>query len=372
MSQESFLNSSSSLADNAQPDARGWQSGLDALVAGRAADAVVLLRQFVAGNPNSFEGHNFLGVALSRSGQHSAAISSLQRATQLQPDSAPAFYNLGVAQLGADARDSSGAGAASLTRALQLNPNHEQARTALSKLSPDAAAAILANISSTRNAAETANRDAASWNASGAQSTSSTAANAAPTTANAISAWSSSVAPVSSSGGVATSSANIAFDGASSSAGTATVAPSQALTTGDISRAAGFGLMAALVSAIVWDKFTYYSQMKFSLIAIGIGFLVGGSVVVGGRNKTGVPLQIIGAVCAALGILLGEMLLFDDYLHDYFLRTAGLDLGFWRLLPFVIKQFPSYALAGGISIMSWLFLAVGVYEGWVIPGRKKA
>ena len=68
-----------------------------AIESDRAAQAVPLLQQVLAENPQMYIAQYQLGVALSRQGNYRAAIAPLQHAIALLPDAAMAHYELGFA-----------------------------------------------------------------------------------------------------------------------------------------------------------------------------------------------------------------------------------------------------------------------------------
>lgn len=313
------------------PVGTDWQSGVDALRQGRVEDAIAQLSAFVQANPNSFEGNNFLGVALAQAGRHQEAIAYLTQATRLNPQSAQAHFNLGLARMNAGQNDMA---RTEFQTALQLDPNHAQARQALARLPAPAVETPTV---------ETPAAGTPAWAAP------SPAAPTIPTvsTAEALSA--------------------------SAPAWTTTAQKpdaSQSLTAGDFLRAAAFGAIVAIVSALIWDKFAYYTHFKLSLIAIFLGIGVGIAVSLGARGKSSAALQLLGGVLAGLGILFGEVLLLKDGLQDYLAKEQQVAVGFFPALIVSIRVFPAYVADGGISFLSWLFIAFGIYEGWKIPGGR--
>lgn len=98
---------------------------------GRFEEAVPLLREALASQPEDESLWRFLGAALGSSGDRRGAVEAFTNALSLSPDSPQAHYNLGVAQnlLG----DAAGAHR-SLMSALSLQPNYPQAREQLAAL----------------------------------------------------------------------------------------------------------------------------------------------------------------------------------------------------------------------------------------------
>lgn len=108
------------------------EQGLQALRQGQIDQAVDLLARAVIADGRDAEAQAFLGVAYSQKGLHAQAKRALQSAVALQPQSASYQFNLGVAL--EHSGDLQGA-AAAYRLALQLNPEHPQARARLQALS---------------------------------------------------------------------------------------------------------------------------------------------------------------------------------------------------------------------------------------------
>ena len=117
--------------DGASTPAEGWQEGMNLLTAGKPAEAIAVLQHFVQNQPDSFEGHNYLGVAWAQNQRFEEAIVSLQKATALNSKSAQAHYNLGLAFEGANRME---AARREFQSALQLDPKYAAATHALSRL----------------------------------------------------------------------------------------------------------------------------------------------------------------------------------------------------------------------------------------------
>lgn len=78
-----------------------YRQGLEDYQAGRRTEAIKEYRKALQVNPSSAEAHNDLGVALYDVGERAAAIEEYRRALQLKLDYAEAHNNLGVALLDA-------------------------------------------------------------------------------------------------------------------------------------------------------------------------------------------------------------------------------------------------------------------------------
>jgi hypothetical protein len=308
------------------------QSGIEALRAGRAAEAIAPLQRFVAAQPDNFEGNNFLGVALAQSGRAPDAIAYLSKATRLNPQSAPAQYNLGLAYLNVPSTE---AARSALHNALQLDPSHQGAREALSRLPGGA------HLATTSSGATAAGSGYDSGDSAPATIAASTASGAA------ASPWGFPTPPAS-----------------------ATVQPApQAtrLSSADIVRAGAFGLGAAILGAVVWDKIVYYTNWQIGLIAVGVGWAVGGAVAAGARGKRGRSLQVMGALLACFAMLLGQALIVMDVIRRDFMPQGmeGLATEPLRLFLVSVMLVPRVLADNPLTL---LFIAFGIWEGWRIPG----
>jgi hypothetical protein len=317
----------SSEAESTSKD--GWQAGKDLLAAGKTEEAIAALEKFVQNYGQSFEGHNYLGVALGQAGRYDEAVAALNRAARLHPQSAATYFNLGVIyekmQRVKEARKA-------YETATQLDPRHTPAQLALAKLD------------------------------SGIGSTPITGAPLASAPMTTATATAEAGAPWTSG------SATTEQLGAEQIAQRAQLAKPNVLNAlGGL--AAGF--VAAIFCAILWDKLSYYTGRQFGYAAIGVGFVVGIAVVFGAGKKHGILLQLIGALMALFGIVLGETLLVMDFLRDEIakdptlaaknLSSADIFFGSLIVLPDFLKEHP----------MSALFGLLGLWVGWTTPAVPK-
>lgn len=308
------------------------QNGIEALRAGRAAEAVAPLQRFVTAQPDNFDGNNFLGVAMAQSGRAPEAITYLSKATRLNPQSAPAQYNLGLAYLNIPNTE---AARSALHNALQLDPSHRGAREALSRL-PGGAHTGAANL----GAASQSSFDSATGAPSNAAA--SEAPSAAPGAE--VSPW--------------------GFPEPATSVATIPTAPPARLKAADILRAGAYGLGAAILGAVVWDKITYHTGYEIGLIAVGVGWAVGSAVAAGAQGKSGRSLQVMGALLACFAMLLGQTLIVMEQGRDY-LSGQGISPNPLALFIFSVMLVPRVLAE---SPLTFLFIAFGIWEGWRIPG----
>lgn len=124
------------------------------------------------------------------------------------------------------------------------------------------------------------------------------------------------------------------------------------------------GLFAALVGAVLWALFVYFTEMQLGLIAIAVGALTGFAIRYAGQGVDK-PFGILGGVCAALGWALGTVLC---------------DIGFAAreaAIPF-LEALTRLGFGGSLSLalsasdgMDILFLAIAVWEGYKFSFRYR-
>jgi serine/threonine protein kinase len=113
-----------------------WETtvvGRTLLVLGMPQDAEPWLAEAVERQPDSFWPHLYRGVCFERLGSHQAAVAELTACVAIDPLSATAFYHRGTAHVGAGVPQLA---KYDFERAIELEPNHANARQALSRLKP--------------------------------------------------------------------------------------------------------------------------------------------------------------------------------------------------------------------------------------------
>lgn len=111
--------------------AREREDGLAALQKGDLPTAAILLEQVVRQDKEDFDSHLYLGGVYHQMKRHGDAARVLSRATELQPDSAQARFNLGIAQ--EQSGDLTGA-QASFQQAILLQAEYPVAHEALERV----------------------------------------------------------------------------------------------------------------------------------------------------------------------------------------------------------------------------------------------
>jgi hypothetical protein len=133
--------------------------------------------------------------------------------------------------------------------------------------------------------------------------------------------------------------------------------PAQIHADQEFARAVPAGIGAAIVGALLWAAFGYFSGMSLGLVAILIGVVVGYAI---RRVGKGVDRKFgyLGGACAAFGWALGT------WLCDLALLAKDADRPILAVLNTVgIGQSLAFAVRAS-GAMDLLFLAIAVWEGY--------
>ena len=124
------------------------------------------------------------------------------------------------------------------------------------------------------------------------------------------------------------------------------------------------GLAAAIIGAMVWATFVYFTEIKLGLIVVAVGALVGYAI-----RKAGHGLDpqfgVLGGACAALGWALGTVLC------DIAFVAKNVDRSFFDVLTTLgigESVLLAFRAADGMDLV---FLAIAVWEGYKLSLRYK-
>lgn len=148
-------------------------------------------------------------------------------------------------------------------------------------------------------------------------------------------------------------------------------APPPPPTGKDIGLAIAGGLIGAIVGGIAWGYLVKSTEMELGIAAIGVGVLAGFGVALFARRKGGVPLQVIAAAAAAVGILWGKYFAFvlvgRDFLGEQFGAAGRAALPLFSGETFSLFRDGFTDLFSGFDV-AWIVFAV--YTAFRIPAGK--
>lgn len=123
------------------------------------------------------------------------------------------------------------------------------------------------------------------------------------------------------------------------------------------------GLFAALAGAIIWGGITAITQYQIGWMAIGVGFLVGFTVLFLGKGVE--PIYgIVGGLFALLGCFLG------NYFAILMMVASVENISFFSLLSSIPLMTIGTVMAESFHLMDILFYSLAVYSGYTNAFRK--
>ena len=131
------------------------------------------------------------------------------------------------------------------------------------------------------------------------------------------------------------------------------------------------GLVAALIGGLAWYLIATYSDIRYGVMTILIGWLVGSAVYKGSGRKRGLKLQIIAAFLTAAALIFSELFAVMQYVAS----DPELNLSFSQLLINSLLSGNIFNLmweiikaAGPIGLLIW---GLGVFWAYSIPRPTK-
>ena len=123
------------------------------------------------------------------------------------------------------------------------------------------------------------------------------------------------------------------------------------------------GIIGGILGAIIWAAITYFTDTKFGLVAIGVGFLVGCGVRLLGKGFDRV-FGIAGAIIALLSVFIG------NFLMAIGLLTKIVSLEYLEVLLTFDYTRTMELMTLIFSPMDLLFYGFAIYEGYRFSFRK--
>jgi len=127
-------------------------------------------------------------------------------------------------------------------------------------------------------------------------------------------------------------------------------------------------VLGGVAGVLIWWGFTVLTKIGLGLLAVAIGFLVGHGAVrfSGGKKSRG--LQILAMAVGAVSFLVAAYLVNMTFINEMFAQR-----GDPRRVPFPPASLTMFygVLEANFGIMKLVFLAIVVYETWIIPRPPK-
>ena len=127
-------------------------------------------------------------------------------------------------------------------------------------------------------------------------------------------------------------------------------------------------VLGGAAGVLAWWGLTVLTKIGFGLIAVAIGFFVGQGTARFAGGKRSVGLQVLAVVVGALSFLVAAYLVNMTFMNDALGRQGQA----WRV-PFPPASLGMFyrVLAVNFGVMKFVFLAIVMYEAWIIPRPVK-
>jgi hypothetical protein len=136
--------------------------------------------------------------------------------------------------------------------------------------------------------------------------------------------------------------------------------------TGRLVAALLAGLLAALAGGIVWAVITVQTRYQIGFMAIGLGLLVAYAVRRVGNGNTA-AFAVVGALCALLGCLLGNLLSACGFYAEAQDRSVVLVVAQMMDEPAKAVKL----MQATFSLTDLVFYAIAVFEGYKLSRRPR-
>ena len=127
-------------------------------------------------------------------------------------------------------------------------------------------------------------------------------------------------------------------------------------------------VLGGAVGTLAWWGFTVLTKIGFGLMAVAIGFLVGHGAARFAGGKRSVGLQVLAVAVGTVSFLVAAYLV-----NMTFINEALAQRGDSLRVPFPPVSLNMFykVLALNFGVMKFVFLAIVVYEAWIIPRPVK-
>ena len=125
------------------------------------------------------------------------------------------------------------------------------------------------------------------------------------------------------------------------------------------------GFIGALIAAVIWGLVVFFTETEFSILAVGVGFLAGGGVLLGSMGSRGIIFQFMAVDFSLLGLAMGYYASFYAFARDFIAQNYGADYAgnVGLLSPTTISLFID-SLGDLLDPFSLIWAVVAVITAW--------
>ena len=123
-------------------------------------------------------------------------------------------------------------------------------------------------------------------------------------------------------------------------------------------------VLGGIAGMLLWWGFTVITKIAFGLVAVVIGVLVGQGTVRFAGQKRSTGLQELSVGVSVLSFVMATYLVNMSFINQELAKRGAT----WRVsFPPPSVQVFYRVVAAGFSVMKVVFLAIVVWEAWIIP-----
>jgi hypothetical protein len=130
------------------------------------------------------------------------------------------------------------------------------------------------------------------------------------------------------------------------------------------------GLVGAFIGGGIWTAIVAATKIQAAIVAIGVGWIVAEGVLLVADRHSRLPLQVVAAICTAIGLVCSEYfvarLLYIDAYETRGIRTA---LPIWESFDFA-KDLVRERLSD--DPVTWVFWAAAVVTAVIVAGTQQS
>jgi hypothetical protein len=134
------------------------------------------------------------------------------------------------------------------------------------------------------------------------------------------------------------------------------------------------GIVGAVIGGIIWAAIAVITDYEIGYVAVGVGALAGGGVVIANGGKRGLPYQLIAVVTGVAGIFAGKFLAGVYFYREVLIEDYGIELvneiGIGGLVADTVQLFPDY-LSATLQPIDLLFVVLAIVAAWRIPALRR-
>jgi len=128
------------------------------------------------------------------------------------------------------------------------------------------------------------------------------------------------------------------------------------------------GILAAIISSLIWFGLVVLTEWQVEIIAVLIGVLIGKAVLIGSGNKGGAYFQVISIILTVVSMFFSEYLISWFSSYKYYLEKGIGTLHLFLPLPTIAEMVKDSLYNNPLTLV---FFGIAIWEAYKIPISMK-